>query len=141
MHGKVADASADEWLVPCEVSLPHIDSFLKVKETLTRIGIGNREKKILYQSCHILHKQGRYFVMSFKEMFALDGKLHSLQSEDLMRRNTIARLLGDWGLVAVLNPDDRQLPVSNMMIIPHKEKAHWQLVPKYSIGISQHKPK
>jgi Bacteriophage translational regulator len=121
-----------------EVTLNEQDDFLKVRETLTRIGVASKKEKILYQSCHILHKQGRYAIVHFKELFALDGKPTDLTENDLSRRNAIAKLLQDWGLVKVVNPDSILVPepifISQIKILSHKEKSEWQLVPKYNIG-------
>ncbi len=119
-----------------EVKLRAPDDFLKVRETLTRIGVASRAEKKLYQSCHILHKQGRYFIVHFKELFLLDGKHSDFSENDMQRRNRITKLLSDWGLVEVVNEmmiEDAS-SVSQIKILPHKEKAEWQLVPKYSIG-------
>lgn len=120
-----------------EVTLPSQDSFLKVKETLTRIGVASKKDKILYQSCHILHKQGRYYIVHFKELFILDGKTNTLSDEDRARRNTIVNLLEEWGLVKTIRPEDVQDPVSplsQIKVLPYKEKDEWSLVAKYSIG-------
>lgn len=119
-----------------EVKLQHPDDFLKVRETLTRIGVASRNSNKLYQSCHILHKQGQYFIVSFKEMFLLDGKESNLSLNDLQRRNRIAKLLSDWGLVTICDPEQHSelAPVSQIKILPFKEKKEWQLVAKYSIG-------
>jgi hypothetical protein len=120
-----------------EVTLNQPDDFLKVRETLTRIGVASRkEVNKLYQSCHILHKQGRYFIVHFKELFLLDGKPSNLTVNDLQRRNTIATLLSDWGLATIVNPDQSKdkAPLRQIKIIPHREKANWELLPKYSIG-------
>jgi Bacteriophage translational regulator len=121
-----------------EVTLNESDDFLKVRETLTRIGVASKKDKTLYQSCHILHKQGRYAIIHFKELFALDGKPTDLTDNDLSRRNAIAKLLQDWGLVKVVNPTQIETPepifISQIKIISHKEKNEWQLVPKYNIG-------
>ena len=119
-----------------EVLLKQPDDFLKVRETLTRIGVASRTENKLYQSCHILHKQGRYFIVHFKELFMLDGKPGSLSENDLHRRNRIARLLSDWNLVTLVNElDDSQLaPLSQIKILPYREKADWELIAKYSIG-------
>ena len=121
---------------PLEVNLLEPDDFLKVRETLTRIGVESRKDKTLYQSCHILHKQGRYFIVHFKELFALDGKNADLTDNDLQRRNTIAKLLVDWGLVTVLNSDyfEDYAPLSQIKVISHKEKHEWKLETKYNIG-------
>jgi hypothetical protein len=119
-----------------EVRLKQPDDFLKVRETLTRIGVASRSDKKLYQSCHILHKQGRYYIVHFKELFLLDGKHSDFSENDLQRRNRITKLLSDWGLVDVV--DEEQInniaSVSQIKILPHKEKGEWTLVPKYSIG-------
>ena len=119
-----------------EVVLPEPDNFLKVRETLTRIGIASRKDKTLYQSCHILHKQGRYFIVHFKELFALDGKEANITMSDVERRNTIANLLQDWGLLKVSNPTqaERVTSLSQIKIVAFKEKNDWNLVAKYSIG-------
>lgn len=120
-----------------EVSLREQDDFLKVRETLTRIGVSSRKEKVLYQSCHILHKQGRYYIVHFKELFALDGKPSNLTDNDVQRRNAIAKLLEEWGLVKVLNPDvlkDNVAPLHQIKIISFKEKDEWQLITKYNIG-------
>jgi endonuclease III len=119
-----------------EVVLPEPDNFLKVRETLTRIGIASRKDKTLYQSCHILHKQGRYFIVHFKELFALDGKEANLTLSDIERRNTIARLLEDWGLLKISNAQQalRCTSLSQIKIVAFKEKDEWNLVAKYSIG-------
>jgi len=121
-----------------EVTLNEPDDFLKVRETLTRIGVASKKDKTLYQSCHILHKQGRYAIIHFKELFALDGKPTDLTENDLSRRNAIVKLLQDWGLVKVINESQIQVPepifISQVKIISHKEKHEWQLVPKYNIG-------
>ena len=120
-----------------EVTLKETDDFLKVRETLTRIGVPSKKEQTLYQSCHILHKQGKYYIVHFKELFALDGKQTDFSDSDLARRNTIANLLAEWGLVAVVNPNKSKEPtvsISQIKIIPHKEKEDWQLVPKYNIG-------
>ena len=120
-----------------EVSLREQDDFLKVRETLTRIGVSSRKEKVLYQSCHILHKQGRYYIVHFKELFALDGKPSNLTENDVQRRNAIAKLLEEWGLVKVLNPEllkDNIAPLHQIKIISFKEKDEWQLITKYNIG-------
>lgn len=122
--------------VPLEVVLQEPDDFLKVRETLTRIGVASRKEKTLYQSCHILHKQGRYFIVHFKELFALDGKVADLTDNDLQRRNTIAKLLVDWDLVKIINPENftDYAPLSQIKVISHKEKDDWKLETKYNIG-------
>ena len=113
------------------------DSFLKVKETLTRIGVASRKEKTLFQSCHILHKQGRYFIVHFKELFSLDGKETDFDANDIARRTTIANLLADWELIELVEPErskDNTAPISQIKILPFKEKSEWQLVTKYNIG-------
>ena len=120
-----------------EVTLTEQDDFLKVRETLTRIGVSSRKEKVLYQSCHILHKQGRYYIVHFKELFALDGKPSNLTENDVQRRNAIAKLLEEWGLVKILNPilmKDNIAPLHQIKIISFKEKDEWQLITKYNIG-------
>jgi Bacteriophage translational regulator len=121
-----------------EVTLAQTDDFLKVRETLTRIGVASKKEKTLYQSCHILHKQGKYYIVHFKELFALDGKPTDLTDNDLSRRNAIVKLLQDWGLVQIVNPKSIETPepifISQIKILSHKEKGEWQLVPKYNIG-------
>jgi len=121
---------------PLEVTLVQPDDFLKVRETLTRIGVASRKDKILYQSCHILHKQGRYYIVHFKELFALDGKNTDLTDNDLQRRNTIAKLLSDWGLVKILSPNNYSdlAPLSQIKVIAFKDKDEWELQTKYNIG-------
>ena len=120
-----------------EVRLKNEDDFLKVKETLTRIGVASRKEKTLYQSCHILHKRGKYYIVHFKELFALDGKNTDFEENDLARRNTIANLLAEWDLVEIVDKDQSDYPVaplSQIKIIAHKEKYDWQLTAKYNIG-------
>ena len=120
-----------------EVELGEEDDFLKVRETLTRIGVSSRKERILYQSCHILHKQGRYYIVHFKELFALDGKPSNISENDIQRRNTIANLLEQWGLVKILNPSidkDNMAPIHQIKIIAFKDKDDWDLVTKYNIG-------
>jgi hypothetical protein len=121
-----------------EVTLDDKDDFLKVRETLTRIGVASKKDQTLYQSCHILHKRGQYYVVHFKELFALDGKPTDITESDLARRNAIANLLEDWGLVKLVNSKQTETPepifLSQVKIISHKEKHEWQLVPKYNIG-------
>ena len=121
-----------------EVRLIEEDDFLKVRETLTRIGVASKKDKILYQSCHILHKQGRYYIVHFKELFALDGKPTDISENDLSRRNAITKLLEDWGLVEIVNKQQIETPepifLSQVKIISHKEKSEWELIPKYNIG-------
>ena len=124
-----------------EVTLNEPDDFLKVRETLTRIGVASRKENKLFQSCHILHKQGRYFIVHFKELFLLDGKPSTLMENDIQRRNTIAQLLADWGLVSIINPEEAKdiAPLRQIKVIPFKDKSLWELCPKYNIGNSQTK--
>jgi hypothetical protein len=119
-----------------EVELPEPDNFLKVRETLTRIGVASRKDKKLFQSCHILHKQGRYFIVHFKELFALDGKPSDISLNDIDRRNAIAVLLMDWGLLKLVKPvnTDTSAILSQIKIVSYKEKSEWELIPKYQIG-------
>ena len=119
-----------------EISLPEPDNFLKVRETLTRIGIASRKEQKLFQSCHILHKQGRYFIVHFKELFALDGKESNITTSDVERRNAIASLLADWDLLKILHPSqaDQKASLSQIKVVSYKEKDQWELVPKYNIG-------
>ena len=120
-----------------EVKLNEQDDFLKVRETLTRIGVSSRKEKVLYQSCHILHKQGKYYIVHFKELFALDGKPSNISENDIQRRNAIANLLEEWGLVKILNPkliEDNIAPLHQVKIISFKEKDDWELITKYNIG-------
>ena len=119
-----------------EIALNEPDDFLKVKETLTRIGIASRKDKKLYQSCHILHKQGRYFITHFKELFLLDGNKSTLEQTDIQRRNTIATLLSDWGLLTIVNTNNANdtAPLRQIKVLPFKEKNEWELCPKYNIG-------
>jgi hypothetical protein len=121
-----------------EVTLKEQDDFLKVRETLTRIGVASKKENILYQSCHILHKQGKYYIVHFKELFALDGKPADISENDLSRRNAITKLLQDWGLCKVVNMKQIETPepifLSQIKILSHKEKNDWDLVPKYNIG-------
>jgi hypothetical protein len=121
-----------------EVTLGEKDDFLKVRETLTRIGVASKKDRILYQSCHILHKQGKYYIVHFKELFALDGKPTDLSENDLSRRNAIAQLLEEWGLVKIVNRKQVENPppiyLSQIKILSHKDKDDWDLVPKYNIG-------
>ena len=121
---------------PLEVLLIQPDDFLKVRETLTRIGVASRKDKILYQSCHILHKQGKYYIVHFKELFALDGKQADITDNDLERRNTIAKLLSDWGLVKIIDATKftELAPLSQIKVIAHKDKQEWDLQTKYNIG-------
>ena len=120
-----------------EVILNEPDDFLKVRETLTRIGVASRKDNMLYQSCHILHKKGRYYIVHFKELFALDGKPTDITENDIARRNTIVNLLAEWELVKIVKPEQTKDPIvsmSQVKIIPYKEKDEWNLVTKYSIG-------
>ena len=119
-----------------EVTLNEPDDFLKVRETLTRIGVASRKENKLFQSCHILHKQGRYFIVHFKELFLLDGKKSNLEENDVARRNTIATLMSDWGLLTIENKEIAQplAPLRQIKIIPFKDKDKWELCPKYNIG-------
>ena len=119
-----------------EVSLSEPDDFLKVRETLTRIGVASRKEKKLYQSCHILHKQGRYFIVHFKELFALDGKRANLTINDVQRRNRISQLLADWGLISILNVDQIAdiAPLNQIKVLSYKDKGDWILETKYNIG-------
>ena len=119
-----------------EVTIKQPDDFLKVRETLTRIGVARRKDKTLFQSCHILHKQGKYYITHFKELFALDGKTSTLSENDIQRRNTIALLLQDWNLIDVVNTAlvENKAPLSQIKVLPFKEKKEWNLVAKYNIG-------
>ena len=117
-----------------EVKLNEPDDFLKVRETLSRIGVASRKEKKIYQSCHILHKQGRYYIVHFKELFALDGKPSNLSQNDVERRNTIAALLDDWGLIEVMGISEPRAPLSQIKILSFKEKDEWTLETKYNIG-------
>ena len=120
-----------------EVTLPNEEDFLKIKETLTRIGVASKKDRKLYQSCHILHKQGKYYIVHFKELFALDGKPSNFSEEDMGRRNTIANLLEEWGLlklVAVEKSQDPRTPLSQIKILAYKDRTEWELVAKYNIG-------
>jgi len=119
-----------------EITLAEPDDFLKVRETLTRIGVASRKENKLFQSCHILHKQGRYYIVHFKELFMLDGKKANLEESDVQRRNTIATLLSDWGLVEIQNKEVAQdcAPLRQIKIIGYKDKSEWELCPKYNIG-------
>ena len=125
--------SADKMV---EVILGEPDDFLKVRETLTRIGVASRKEKKLYQSCHILHKQGKYFIVHFKELFALDGKYANLTINDVQRRNRITRLLADWGLISVVKEDSiiDIAPLNQIKVLPYKDKSEWTLEQKYNIG-------
>lgn len=120
-----------------EVLLKQDEDFLKIKETLTRIGVASKRDNKLFQSCHILHKQGRYYIVHFKELFELDGKPSNISEQDIGRRNTIANLLAEWGLVELCNPSkskDPITPLSQIKILPYKDKDRWELVSKYNIG-------
>ena len=117
-----------------EVKLKEPDDFLKVRETLSRIGVASRKERKLYQSCHILHKQGKYYIVHFKELFALDGKDTNLNENDISRRNSIAGLLGDWGLIEVVGNSEPKAPLSQIKVISFKEKDEWELETKYNIG-------
>ena len=120
-----------------EVTLEKPDDFLKIKETLTRIGVAAKNDNILYQSCHILHKQGKYYVVHFKQLFQLDGKPTDISDNDIARCNTIANLLEEWGLLKLVDPEKSKVntaPISQIKIISHKEKNNWSLITKYSIG-------
>lgn len=125
-----------------EILLKKPDDFLKVKETLTRIGVASKHDKVLYQSCHILHKKGKYYIVHFKELFKLDGKPTNISEEDIARRNTITNILSEWGLLNLVDAARSSAPVapiSSIKILPHKEKAEWKLEAKYNIG-SNKKP-
>ena len=117
-----------------EVSLGEPDDFLKVRETLSRIGVASRKDKKLFQSCHILHKQGKYYIVHFKELFALDGKGTNISENDVSRRNSIASLLSDWGLVEIIGDSEPKAPLSQIKVISFKEKHEWTLETKYNIG-------
>jgi hypothetical protein len=120
-----------------EVSLNKSDDFLKIKETLTRIGVSSKKEKKLYQSCHILHKKGKYYIVHFKELFSLDGLPSDIDENDIGRRNSITKLLEDWGLLKIVNPDKANslmVPINQFKILSHKEKTEWELCPKYHIG-------
>ena len=123
-----------------EISFKENDDFLKIRETLTRIGVASRKDKTLYQSCHILHKRGKYYLVHFKELFALDGKESSITENDLARRNAIARLLEEWDLLSILDEEQSSTPLapmSQIKVLPHKEKSEWSLVAKYNIGTAK----
>jgi len=120
-----------------EVTLNNEDDFLKIRETLTRIGVASKKNKTIYQSCHILHKQGKYYIVHFKELFALDGKPSNFAEEDMGRRNTVANLLAEWGLVTLVDANKSKEPVaplSQIKVLPFKEKNDWELVAKYNLG-------
>ena len=133
MSEEITNWSSSDML---EVTIKQPDDFLKVRETLTRIGVASRKDKTLYQSCHILHKQGKYYITHFKELFALDGKKSTLVENDIQRRNTIALLLQDWNLIEVVNTTmvENKAPLSQIKVLPFKEKKEWNLVAKYNIG-------
>ena len=133
MSEEITNWSSNDML---EVTIKQPDDFLKVRETLTRIGVASRKDKTLYQSCHILHKQGKYYITHFKELFALDGKKSTLVENDIQRRNTIALLLQDWNLIEVVNTSmvENKAPLSQIKVLPFKEKNEWNLVAKYNIG-------
>ena len=123
-----------------EISFKENDDFLKIRETLTRIGVASRKDKTLYQSCHILHKRGKYYLVHFKELFALDGKESSITENDLARRNSIARLLDEWDLLSILDEEQSSTPLapmSQIKVLPHKEKTEWDLIAKYNIGTAK----
>lgn len=127
--------------IPLEIRLKEPDDFLKVKETLSRIGVASKKDKTLYQSCHILHKQGRYFLVHFKELFALDGKFADITDNDIQRRNTIGKLLQDWGLVSIIDPAlfSDQAPLSQIKVLSFKEKGEWNIQTKYNLGKKSNK--
>ena len=137
-QNQVSDWSPNDML---EITLAEPDYFLKVRETLTRIGVASRKDNKLFQSCHILHKQGRYFIVHFKELFLLDGKPSNLVENDLQRRNTISTLLADWGLLSIVNPELAKdiAPLRQIKVIPFKDKVNRELCPKYNIGNSSPK--
>ena len=128
----IVEWSPDQML---EITINEPDDFLKVRETLTRICVASRKEKKLFQSCHILHKQGRYFIVHFKELFMLDGKKANLESNDIARRNTIVTLLSDWGLVDLVKKEELEIaPLRQIKVISYKDKNQWELCPKYNIG-------
>ena len=133
MSEEIISWSASDML---EVTISQPDDFLKIRETLTRIGVASRKDKTLYQSCHILHKQGKYYITHFKELFALDGKKSTLVENDIQRRNTIALLLQDWSLVGIVDTKkvEEKAPLSQIKVLPFKEKSEWSLTAKYNIG-------
>jgi len=137
MDAEIVKIGVDDML---EVTLQERDDFLKVKETLTRIGVASKKEKKLYQSCHILHKQGKYYIVHFKELFALDGKPTNLSENDIARRNTIAMLLEEWELIDIVNHDQTEpnVPVRQLKILNFKEKDEWELLAKYNIGNSSY---
>ena len=123
-----------------EISFDENDEFLKIRETLTRIGVASRKDRTLYQSCHILHKRGKYYLVHFKELLALDGKDSSITENDIARRNAIARLLEEWKLLKIVKPEQASTPLapmSQIKVLPHKEKNEWKLVAKYNIGVAK----
>ena len=123
-----------------EISFKENDDFLKIRATLTRIGVASRKEQTLYQSCHILHKRGKYYLVHFKELFALDGKESSITENDLARRNAIAKLLEEWDLLSILDEEQASTPLapmSQIKVLPHKEKSEWDLVAKYNIGTAK----
>ena len=120
-----------------EISFKENDDFLKIRETLTRIGVASRKDRTLYQSCHILHKRGKYYIVHFKELFALDGKESTINENDLARRNAIARLLEEWALLSIVDSEQSSTPLapmSQIKVLPHKDKSEWALIAKYNIG-------
>lgn len=139
---KNTELDNDKWTIDSmlEVKLLEQDNFLKIRETLTRIGIASRTSNTLWQSCHILHKQGRYYIVHFLELFALDGKRTSLTHVDILRRNRIAHLLAEWNLLEIvdINRVTEMAPISQIKIVPFKDKANWVLVQKYSIGLNKY---
>lgn len=137
MESEIVKIGVEDML---EVTLQERDDFLKVKETLTRIGVASKKEKKLYQSCHILHKQGKYYIVHFKELFALDGKPTNLSENDIARRNTIATLLEEWELITIVDPDSTEpnVPVRQLKILNFKEKDEWELLAKYNIGNSSY---
>ena len=137
MDAEIVKIGVDDML---EVTLQERDDFLKVKETLTRIGVASKKEKKLYQSCHILYKQGKYYIVHFKELFALDGKPTNLSENDIARRNTIAMLLEEWELIDIVNQDQTEpnVPVRQLKILNFKEKDEWELLAKYNIGNSSY---
>jgi hypothetical protein len=132
LNDEIANWNPDMML---EVTLAQPDDFLKIRETLTRMGVASKKDSKLYQSCHILHKQGRYFITHFKELFLLDGKPSNLTENDIGRRNTIVTLMSDWGLLETVEVIGATAPLNQIKIISHKDKSEWELCPKYNIGI------
>ena len=139
LKGEITMEDVAKWSIDdmVEVKLKEDDDFLKVKETLTRIGIASRKEKKLFQSCHILHKQGKYYIVHFKELFALDGKPTNISINDLERRNTIAGLLEDWDLVEIIGKSEQKAPLSQIKVLSYREKDDWILETKYNIGKKQ----